>query len=95
MGEQALFAARELSGRVACALRGACSVVTAHRPKLLLRTWDFPRSGTEPLTPELQGRLFLTTGSPGKPQEVFLVGIIQCLGFAFEQFRCREACARD
>ena len=41
--------------------------------------WDLPRSGTEPMSPALEGRFF-TTDSPEKPlvgflQEVFAWGL--------------------
>ena len=55
------------------------------RAWLLRGTWDLPRPGIEPVSPELAGR-FLPTGSPGEPGNTSRLETIQGRGVCLRMY---------
>ena len=84
---------RVSSGVTVPGFQSTGSVVVEARAQLLHRVWNLPRSGVEPVSPELAGR-FLTAGPPGQscPKLLLRAQIIQVW---FMQERCCRILIRD
>ena len=76
-----------LEGFFSRLLERLASLVAEHRLSCM---WDLPRSGIEPASPTLAGKLF-TTEPPGKPLRGLLVGLCICtyMAVSVAQFSLR------